>query len=50
MFSRTQFGSKPKPTTKFGRKISKPKSFVPTNKPTSASLSHPSLHSLALFG
>ncbi|TNY18457.1 hypothetical protein DMC30DRAFT_426567 [Rhodotorula diobovata] len=28
------FGGKVGPTTKFGRKISKPKSFVPTNKPT----------------
>lgn len=25
------------PTTKFGRKISKPKTFIPTNRPTSAS-------------
>lgn len=34
----TQFGTgKMAPTTKFGRKVSKPKTFVPTNKPTSAS-------------
>lgn len=33
-----QFGAGGKgggPTTKFGRKVSRPKTFVPTNKPTS---------------
>lgn len=35
--ARFQFGASGR-QTKFGRKISKPKSFVPTNKPTSAFL------------